>query len=139
MLVTYVWPWGWALLTGQKQFQEIRCLLATLRLCMSCNACKIFSYISNLGKSNLLPTCMCYGYQNNHLDLDKANSFNNYFHPIFTNSSPTDLNYESSQTSNNSLSDVHVTYHDVLDALSVLDSTKAMGPKAIFLFIIYSP
>ena len=97
----------------------------------TCNARKIFSYISNLSKSNLLPTCMCYGDQNIYLDLDKVNSFNNYFHSIFTKSSPTDLNYESSQTSNNSLSDIHVTYHDVLDALSVLDTTKAMGPDDI--------
>ena len=91
----------------------------------------MFSYISNLNKSTLLPTCIGYGDQNVHLDLDKANSFNDYFHSIFTDSSPTDLNYESSQTSNISLSDIHVTYHDVLDALSVLDTTKAMGPDDI--------
>ena len=95
---------------------------------------------------------MCYGSQSIHSDLDKANSFNNYFHSIFTNSSPTDLNCESSQTSNNSLSDIHGTYHDVLDALSELDTTKAVGvddispgvlktvlPHFVFLFIIYSP
>lgn len=41
------------------------------------------------------------------------------------------MNYESFQLPSNSLNNILVTYHNVLDALTALDSTKAMGTDDI--------
>ena len=58
----------------------------------------------------------------------RANAFNEYFYSIFTNScSPGLNNYESPQPQSDALSNIYVTYHDVLVALSELDPSKAMG------------
>ena len=68
---------------------------------------------------------MCYGDQN--FQSGQMPSMN-IFYSIFTNSSSPGLNnYESPQPQSDALSNIYVTYHDVLVALSELDPTKAMG------------
>ena len=63
-------------------------------------------------------------------DLDKANSFNEFFHSVF-NSSTTDPSLDCHSFPNKSICSISISEHDTFLALSSLDPSKAMGGDGI--------
>ena len=61
-------------------------------------------------------------------DLDKANSFNDHFHSIFTKTTSDAIFFNNHYTA---FSNITITEEDVYCALISLDTSKAMGPDGI--------
>ena len=89
---------------------------------------KLFHYIKSITKSNSLPTALKYNHITIDSDLDKANTFNQYFYSVFTESHSDPLYANDMSTSFLTLPSLQTRFFHVL---SNLNTNKASGSDNI--------
>ena len=92
---------------------------------------KIFRYIATLSSTTSVPSIVSSGTSIASDDYNKACLFNTFFYSVFTRSSFQIPPLEELPSPASSLSVIGISELDVFDALSSLDSSKAMGMDGI--------
>ena len=88
----------------------------------------VYRYIRNLSKTKSIPPTVYLETSTASFDELKSQLFNCYFHSVFNKPSH---NYDDTQQQLNSLSSLTVTEAEVFEALSQLDTSKAVGIDGI--------
>ena len=91
----------------------------------------IYRYIRNLSKIKSIPRIVYLDTSTANCDESKSQLFNRYFHSVFNKPSHPIPNYDDTQQQLNSLCSLTVTEAEVFEALSQLDTSKAVGIDGI--------
>ena len=92
---------------------------------------KIFKHLRGLSSSRSIPSIVTLDSHTGSSDYEKASIFNKFFHSVFTKSAFQLPPIEDLHTPTPTLSDIGISELDVFEALSTLDTSKAMGIDSI--------
>ena len=112
-----------ALRTSKAAFED--------NLIRSCSPNKIYSYIRRISSHKSIPSLIASDNSVAVSDKDKAESFNRYFHSVFTKSSFSLPPLHELPQARSTLSDISISVDDVYQSLTSLHPRKAMGIDGI--------
>ena len=95
------------------------------------NSSKIYKYIHSLTNHGTIPPTVTFDSSNAALDGDKASMFNTFFHSVFTRSLFRLPPLDELPIPDSTITDISISESDVHEALSSLNTTKAMGIDGI--------